>query len=194
VEPSRTALLIIDMENYFASPDGNSYLSDTKFILPSIKKLLHYFREKKLPVIYTAHQHIDPKIDGGLLSTWWGSFIEEGTYHAKIYEELTPLPEERIIKKRRYNAFYQTELELVLRGMDIKNLVITGVMTNLCCETTAREAFQRDFMVFFIADGNCTANDEMHISSLKNLAFGFAHVLTAEDMLKLIKNYDKKNN
>ena len=185
VECEKTALLIIDMENYFASPSGNSFLSDTKYIVPNIKKLLCYFREHKLPVIYTAHQHLNPSVDGGMLSKWWGSSIMEGSLQAEICDELKPAGE-RVIKKRRYSAFYQTDLELLLRGMNIENLVITGVMTNLCCETTARDAFVRDFRVFFMADGNCSATEEMHLASLKNLAFGFAHVLAADDMIGLL--------
>lgn len=192
VNSKHTALLIIDMENYFASPSGQSFLPDTKYIVPNIKKLLCYFRENKLPVIYTAHQHLDPSVDGGMLSEWWGSSIMEDTIQAEICDELKPAGE-RVIKKRRYSAFYQTDLELLLRGMNIENLIITGVMTNLCCETTARDAFMRDFRVFFIADGNCSATEEMHLASLKNLAFGFAHVVTAEDMIGFLvgKNIEK---
>ena len=110
----------------------------------------------------------------------------EGSDQSEIYKELSPIKGERVIKKRRYSAFYQTDLELILRGLKTTNLIITGVMSNLCCETTARDAFMRDFRVFFIADGNCSATEEMHLSTLKNLAFGFAHVLTAEDMIKLL--------
>ena len=183
----RTALLIIDMENYFASPGGASFLPDTREIVPEIKRLLDFFRSEELSVIYTAHQHINPEEDGGILAKWWGAYIKAGTKEAEIYEPLKPLPEERVIKKRRYSAFYQTELELLLRCRGIENLIITGVMTNLCCETTARDAFVRDFRVFFMADGNCSASEEMHVASLKNLAFGFAHVLTCSDMLDLLK-------
>ncbi len=186
IDPARTALLIIDMEVYFASPSGHSFLPAVKDIIPGIKKLLEFFRERKLTVIYTAHHHKNPEEYGGMLIEWWGSYIKGGTDQAEICEELKNLPEERVLKKRRYSAFYQTELELVLKGKRIENLVITGVMTNLCCETTARDAFMRDFRVFFIADGNASASEEMHLSSLKNLAFGFAHVLTAEDMVGLL--------
>ena len=143
-----TALLIIDMEKYFASPSGKAYLPATKDIIPNIKKLLDFFRENNLLIIYTAHQHCRIEEDGGMLAKWWGAYIEGNSKEAEICNELRPKGE-RILKKRRYSAFYQTELELVLRGRAIKNLIITGVMTNLCCETTARDAFMRDFQVFF---------------------------------------------
>ena len=147
VEGKYTVLLIVDMENYFASPSGQSFLPDTEYIVPNIKKLLTFFREHKLPVIYTAHQHLDPSVDGGMLAKWWGSSIIENTLQADICETLKPTGE-RVIKKRRYSAFYQTDLELLLRGMNIENLIITGVMTNLCCETHCKGCLYEGFPRF----------------------------------------------
>ncbi|HSQ86804.1 MAG TPA: isochorismatase family protein [Desulfobacterales bacterium] len=82
----------------------------------------------------------------------------------------------------RYSVFQGTDLEERLRSGEIEELIITGVMTNCCCETTARDAFVKDFRVFFVSDATATANDELHIASLKNLAYGFAHIISTEQL------------
>jgi nicotinamidase-related amidase len=89
-----------------------------------------------------------------------------------------------VIFKHRYSAFYNTDLETVLRCLHVEDLVITGIMTNMCCESTARDAYFRDYRVFFPADGSGSINEEMHLASLLNLAFGFAQVTTAEGLLQ----------
>jgi isochorismate hydrolase len=84
----------------------------------------------------------------------------------------------------RYSVFQGTDLEERLRSGEIEELIITGVMTNCCCETTARDAFVKDFRVFFVSDATATANDELHIASLKNLAYGFAHIISTEQLCR----------
>ncbi len=111
----------------------------------------------------------------------------EGTPESEVHQDVAPLPKEKIIDKHRYSAFYNTDLETVLRCLKIEDLVISGIMTNLCCESTARDAYYRDYRVFFLADGTGSINEEMHLASLLNLAFGFAFVTTAEEVLKQIQ-------
>jgi nicotinamidase-related amidase len=107
----------------------------------------------------------------------------EGSPESEIHDELAPLPGEKVILKHRYSAFYNTDLETVLRCIKIEDLVIGGVMTNLCCESTARDAYYRDYRVFFLADGTGSINEEMHEASLLNLAFGFAYITTTNSII-----------
>jgi nicotinamidase-related amidase len=93
------------------------------------------------------------------------------------------LPGEKVILKHRYSAFYNTDLETVLRCLKIEDLVVTGIMTNLCCESTVRDAYYRDYRVFVLADGTGSLTEEMHLASLLNLAFGFSFVTTADDII-----------
>ena len=85
-----------------------------------------------------------------------------------------------IIPATSYSALYNTDLETVLRCLKVEDVVVSGIMTNLCCESTARDAYYRDYRVFFPADGTGSVSEEMHMASLLNLAFGFAHVTTAD--------------
>lgn len=135
-------------------------------------------------MIFTAHVHKSKELDGGILGWWWEGMVIENTKDAEIHSKITPLPEKKIIHKHRYSAFYNTDLEIVLRCLNITDLVITGVMTNLCCESTARDAYFRDYRVFFLLDATGTINEELHLATLKNLAFGFAYVTHTEEILQ----------
>jgi len=183
-----TALLIIDMQNYFIHESGNAFIRQAQEIVPNIQSLQKLFRMRSLPLIFTSHVHKSPRYDGGNLTWWWNDFCQEGSFGARIFEDIKPLENEKLIQKHRYSAFEGTDLEITLRCLGITDLVITGVMSNLCCETTARYAFCKDFRVQFVADATATAHEEMHLSSLMNLAYGFAQVVKTEDVLDQIKN------
>jgi len=180
----RSCLLVVDMQNFFLNPRSPTFTPGGLAILPNVAKLIKSFRKKGLPVIYTAHVHKNKELDGGILAWWWEGMVMENTKDAEIYPKLAPLPEEKIIYKHRYGAFYNTDLETVLRCLKITDLVITGIMTNLCCESTTREAYFRDYRIFFLMDATGTVNEELHLATLKNLAFGFAYVTDTEEILQ----------
>jgi nicotinamidase-related amidase len=115
-----------------------------------------------------------------MLGRWWADLIFEGSDEARLIPELSVRKDDHIIPKNTYSAFHETELEDKLRGLKVTDLVIGGVMTNLCCETTARDAFVRNFRVFFLADGTSTISEDFHLATLKNLAYGFATLLSCD--------------
>jgi len=171
--PGATALLLIDLQEYFrpvAEP-----------ILPRLASLLGRCRAEGRPVLFTRHGHDDPATDGGMLAEWWPDLILADSPEAEILKELAPLPGEVVLRKKRYSAFFGTGLDERLRASGVSDLLIGGVMTNLCCETTARDAFVRDYRVFCLADGTATASEEMHRASLRNLDYGFAYLLSCAE-------------
>ena len=172
--PGKTALLVIDMQRYF---EGLA-----RPILENVLDLLDACRTAGMKIIFTRHGHHDPKQDGGMLARWWGDLIIYGTDEWELIKELSPKSAEPIIDKTRYSAFYGTNLDEWLHKNGIEDLIITGVLTNCCCESTARDAFVRDYRVFFVADGTATINEDLHLASLKNLVFGFAHVVDANSL------------
>jgi isochorismate hydrolase len=178
-----SSLLVIDMQRYFLEPESSGFTPGGPPIVSNIQSLINVFRERDLPVIYTTHVHKDLKYDGGMMAEWWGEHIMEGTPEAEIYPDIAPDPKDKVITKHRYSAFYNTDLETTLRCLGVTDLIITGVMTNLCCESTARDAFFRDFRVFFPLDATGAVTEEFHISTLINLAYGFAYVVETEDLL-----------
>ncbi|MFQ6104711.1 MAG: isochorismatase family protein [Candidatus Glassbacteria bacterium] len=186
--PRASALLVIDMQNCFLEEGCSAWMDSTPAIVPNVKKLIEVYRRKGLPVIFTAHAHESGKLDGGMMSRWWGKLILKGTHDAELFTELKPLSDEKVIYKNRYSAFYNTDLETNLRCLGVADMVITGVMTNMCCESTARDAFFRDYRVFFLMDATAAVNEEFHLSTLRNLAYGFAYITETASILRVVSS------
>ncbi|OGP96553.1 MAG: hypothetical protein A2157_12890 [Deltaproteobacteria bacterium RBG_16_47_11] len=179
VHPKQAALVVIDMQNYF-----NRIVQP---ILKNLLKVIQSCRQIDIPIIFTQHGHTDPPADGGVLGQWWGELILQGTKDWRFLPEIRMESTDTILPKKRYSAFYETDLDSILRSKGIQDLIISGVMTNLCCETTARDAFMRDYRVFFLIDGKATGKDDHHLATLKNLGFGFATLLTCEELIQNLK-------
>lgn len=181
------ALLVIDLQNFFLDPQSPTFTAGGAAILPNVQKLIAAFRQAGRPVIYTTHVHKPDGSDAGIMGWWWEGMCREGYPEALVHASIAPQPQDKIIVKHRYSAFYNTDLETVLRCAKIEDLVICGVMTNLCCESTARDAYYRDYRVFFLADATGTTCEEMHVATLVNLAYGFAHVGVTEEILQSLE-------
>jgi isochorismate hydrolase len=117
------------------------------------------------------------------MSRWWKDLIMENSPLSNITDDID-LSKGIVLKKRQYDAFYKTGLKEILISENIEQCVITGVMTHLCCETTARSAFVNGFEVFFTVDGTATYNDNFHKASILNLAHGFAEPVEVKNLLK----------
>lgn len=173
-DAAHCALLVIDMQEYFrgiAAP-----------IFPSITQSIALCRSAHIPIIYTRHAHKHPS-DYGMLGEWWPDLIHDGTPAAELLPEVKRTDKDKLVHKHTYSAFYDTDLESFLRDNGITEVIVTGVMTNLCCETTAREAFVKGFRVFFSTDATATCSEDLHTCTLKNLAYGFAYLVDCK-MLK----------
>jgi nicotinamidase-related amidase len=182
INREKCALLVIDMQRFFLDPDSPTFTDGGLAVVPTLRRLIAAFREAGRPVLFTRHVHHPDHFDSGIMGWWWEGMCVEGTPESEIHPDLAPVGNEKVILKHRYSAFYNTDLETVLRCLKIEDLVISGIMTNLCCESTARDAYFRDYRVFMLADGTGTINEEMHVASLMNLAFGFAYVTTAHEV------------
>jgi isochorismate hydrolase len=162
------------------------FLSIAAPILGNVLSIIEACRSVDIRTIFTRHGHKNISEDGGMLVAWWGDLIEYGSKDWELINALKPSDTDGVIDKNRYSVFHGTGLDESLRSRKIEELIITGVMTNCCCETTARDAFVRDYRVFFVSDATATANDELHVASLKNLAFGFAHIISTEQLCRYL--------
>lgn len=179
IRPEGTALLVIDMQRWFTSPRSHAYLPASQALIPGIRRLVRLFRAKKRPVIFTRHVDIEGK--EGLMGVWWKGPI----YGSDPMSRLDPRLDARgctVLEKHRYSAFPGTQLAGMLRREGVDTVAISGVMTHLCCESTAREAFMRDIQVVFLMDGTATVDEALHVSSLRTLADGFAEVMTCREL------------
>jgi nicotinamidase-related amidase len=190
MQVAASALLVVDMQRFFLDATSPTFTCSGLAILPAVKRLIDAFRRAGRPVIFTRHVHHPGDLDSGIMGWWWKGKCLEGSPESEIHPDLTPLPGEKVVFKHRYSAFYNTDLETVLRCLKVEDLVVSGVMTNMCCESTARDAYYRDYRVFVPADGTGTISEEMHLASLLNLAFGFAFVTTCEKIVAQLNGRD----
>jgi isochorismate hydrolase len=179
-EPSRAALLVLDMQDYFLQEDSHAFIPSGLAIIPNIQSLISTFCANNRPVIFT--RYVNTKEDAGMMGKWWKDVITEDSPKSGIAREFD-LTGSIVINKSQYDAFWKTSLDETLHSMNVNQLVITGVMTHLCCETTARSAFMRGYEVFFAVDGTATYTEEHHRAALLNLSHGFALPVSVDEVL-----------
>jgi isochorismate hydrolase len=125
------------------------------------------------------------------MATWWRDTITVDDPLSAIISDFD-FSNRFVLSKNQYDAFYRTSLEEILHKKGVAQLVISGVMTHLCCETTARSAFVRGFEVFFVIDGTATYNENHHMASLLNLAHGFATPVLTNEIFQSLNGMPEK--
>lgn len=195
VVPERTALVSVDMQNCFVESYPSSAPNGLA-VLDRINRLAAACRDAGILIIHTSHvlrpdgsnvgvlDEINPMIKG---------ILTKGSQSAALHNKLVVDARDILLDKPRYGAFQSTDLELILRSRGIDTIIISGIATSVCCDTTAREAVARDFHVFFLSDGTATADmpgasaAELQKATLATLGFLFAQVLTVGEMIQKIR-------
>lgn len=176
----KCALLVLDMQVYFLSEKSHAFIPSANAVVANIDRLAFAFGQSNRPVIAT--RHVNTAHDAGAMATWWRRLITSDDPLSAIVEELK-CDAAIYLQKTRYDAFYKTPLIDILHENRIEQIIICGLMTHLCCETTARSAFMHGFDVFFTIDGTATYNEAFHRASLINLAHGFAVPVLTEEII-----------
>ncbi|MHA1589405.1 MAG: cysteine hydrolase family protein [Candidatus Njordarchaeales archaeon] len=174
ISSKETALIIVDMQNDFAHPDGKLFVPSARDIIPKIKEILDRARAAGVKVIYTQDWHMkdDPEFK------IWGEHAVANTWGAEIVEELKPLESDILIKKLRYDAFFGTPLDHILRIYGIRNLVITGTVANICVLHTAGSAALLGYKVIVPIDAIAALSDFDYHASLRQISFLYRGILT----------------
>ncbi len=202
-----TALVVIDMQNDFCNEQGYLALggADVSLVRGSvepIRKVLEVVRRLGLLVIFTRESHRPdlsdlPAVKQAMVARHGvrigdpgplGRILIRGSKSNEIIEELQPLSGEIVIDKSGKGAFYGTDLEILLRTRGITHLVFTGVTTNVCVQSTIREAADRGFWNLVLDDATAAISQELHKSSLELLTYRgiFAQASSSEDLLKAL--------
>ena len=182
LKASETALVIVDMQNDFVDPKGALYVPTAEKTIEPIKKLIQKFRDKNALIIYTQDWHMkdDPEFK------IWGAHAVAGTWGAEIVKELEPEEDDVIIRKYRYDAFFETPLDYVLRVKGIKNLVIVGTVANICVLHTAGSAALRWYNVVVPEDGISALTEFDFYSALRQIDFLYKGKITTSDGVELV--------
>jgi len=179
--PVRAALLVIDMLNDFVKEGGALRVERAERIIPKLRELLNWARERGLPVIYACDAHLKD-VDAEL--ALWGDHAIKGTWGAQVVEELRPQEGDYVVKKRRYSAFFATDLDLLLRELGVDTLILTGIVTNVCVQHTAADAYFRGYKLIIVSDCCEALTAEEHQAALEYMkrVYG-AEVKTAEQLM-----------
>jgi 23S rRNA (adenine2503-C2)-methyltransferase len=181
LEPRRAGLLVVDMQNHFLDSESSSYLRAGAHILPRVLRLVRAFRDAGSEPLFTRHSYRDLEREGGRMLEWWRAVCREGDPGSRLPEAFEA-ESNRNFRKTRYSAFTNPRLLPALRRDGVEDLVLAGVSTNLCVESTARAAFDLGFRVFVAADATAARCEELHLGALKSLAHGFARVVSVDEL------------
>ena len=195
VVPSRTALINVDMQNCFVQGSPISAPEGLE-VQDRVNRLAAACRKAGIVVVHTSHvlrpDGSNIGVLGELAPIVKEGIVTKGSDSAALHKGLHVDPRDILLDKPRFGAFHATDLELILRSHGIDTVIISGIATNVCCETTAREATVRDFRVFFLSDGTATfgigdvSAAEMQKATCATLGFVFAQVLTVDEMIRKI--------
>ena len=192
VIPSRMALLNIDMQGFIVDITAGG--SD---LLERINRLIRVCREKNMLIVHTAHviraDGSNAGVMGEIAPIVREGLLNEGSETVELHKDLDIQDNDILLNKPKFGAFYGTDLETMLRYRGIDTVIITGIATNICCETTAREAIVRDFRIFFLSDGTATYDigdqsaEQLQTATCTTLGFAFAQICTVNEIIEKLK-------
>ena len=203
IDPKTTAVLVIDMQNDFVLPGGPLFSQMGYDMLEHMGEFLTRCRQTGMLVVYTKNTLRPDGKDMGNFGEFCteikeGKACVAGTPGAEICDAISPKDTDIVVVKHRYSAFFRTDLETLLKGSGIKTVAITGVCTDACCLSTARDAGFLDYSIAFLSDltgtvdyadagfGPLSAQD-MHLQTLNLVAQTTGDVMTSERFFALVK-------
>ena len=181
VDPTKTALVVVDMQNDFVKEGGSLLVPDAEATIPNIKSLLALARESGMKVVFTQDTHTEGDPEWEI----WPEHVREGSWGWQIVEELAPLDDELVIRKVRYDAFYGTHLDHYLRVWSVDTLVICGTVANICVHYTAASAALRWLEVIIPRDATSALDPFDLEASLRQTSFLFAGRITSSESIKV---------
>jgi len=176
------AVFVIDMINDFVYEKFRNERAIK--IIPNIKKILDKAREKDVPIIYLQDCHLkgDPE------ESLWGPHALSNTKGSEIITELKPAKKDYIILKRTYSGFYKTDLDLLLKKLEVDSVILLGVSTDICVQNNASDLFYRGFNIYVVKDGTASINEENHEVALNYMKNIFnVKIIDSEEAIKLLE-------
>ena len=201
IDPARTALVVVDLQNGFMTPGQPAEIAPAREIVPNVNRLAAATRVAGGTVVWIQNT-ITPESE----KTWsvylsyfanaeWGPRMLQaftpGEFGHELYPALEVRPGDLTVRKYRFSALVQgaSDLDAILRARGIDTLIIVGTATNVCCESTARDAMMLNYKVFFVSDANACRTDEEHNATLAILMGLFADVRSTDEMIELLQRH-----
>lgn len=200
LDPKRTALVVIDMQNAFVAPGAPMEVPAARGIVAPINRLAAELRRRGVTVIWIAHEN---RKDGRDWAGFFDAFIAPGRRAdasaalsvgaelQKLFPALEVAREDLRMAKNRYSAFIKNDFETKLKERGIDALLIAGTKTNVCCECTARDAMMLDYKVVLLSDCTAALSDDEQRTTLENMIQQFGDVLTSSEAIALLDANDR---
>ncbi len=199
-DPSRTALVVVDMQNFFMKPGEPMASAAAREMVPNVNRLARGLRDAGGRVVWVQMEASEESL------TAWHNFhdlfrpegreyrlrtLARGSEGHQLWSELEVDPSDERVVKRRYSAMIQgaSDLEDVLRRHGIETVLVAGVATNVCCESTARDAMMRGFRTIMVSDANASFTDAEHEAALLNFITYFGDVQSTDEVLDIIAEH-----
>lgn len=187
--PGRTAVVVIDPQNDFLHPDGwyakkGVDISHMRASIEPTKRLVRKARERRVPIVWTRHGYRNMRDAGPFIEHrpfLKDGGLRQGTWGYEVLAELEPGAEDWVIDKMRLSAFFQSNLELVLRSLDAETILFAGVLTNQCVAATSKDASFRDFKPIVVAEATGTTLPHLHAPALEMMRVGWAEVRSIDE-------------
>jgi ureidoacrylate peracid hydrolase len=200
LDPARTALIVVDLQNGFMAPGQPAEVAHARDIVPNVNRLARATRAAGGTVVWIQNT-ITPETEKSW-SVWFGHFAREdwgprmrqaftpGDFGHALYPELDVAEGDLKVRKTRFSALIQgsSDLDAILRGHGIDTLIVVGTATNVCCESTARDAMMLNYKVFFVSDANACRTDAEHNATLASLMVMFADVRSTDEMIAMLQS------
>jgi ureidoacrylate peracid hydrolase len=198
LDPSRTAHIVVDLQNGFMEPGATVELPVARDIVPNVNEICKAVRAAGGINVFIRYLIDEPT--QASWSSWFTDFASPQRRKAMIdtfgrdchgfalWPGLDVKPDDLIVDKTRFGAFVpgSSQLHEILQARGIDTLIITGTATNVCCESTARDAMQMNYKVIFVADGNAALTDAEHNATLNNMVTLFADVMTTGELVDFL--------
>ncbi|MCQ1537528.1 cysteine hydrolase [Methanocalculus taiwanensis] len=185
----KTALIIIDMQNDFVGDPAILRVAGADAIISPIRSILNHFRNKKLPVIHILRIHRPEGSDVEFFRREIFAktpFAVAGTKGAEVIDEIAPVPGEHILSKTRMSGFLGTDLDLLLRSLDVGRLVVVGIQTPNCIRTTVFDAMAYGYDTVIVSDAVAAATPEIHEANLRDMAAIGVSIFSTHECLRMI--------
>lgn len=185
VDPTQTALIVIDIQNGFCHPDGSLYAPGSEAVIEPICSLIERVREQTIPVIFTRDVHPPEQFANNYYYDEfdrWGEHVIEGSWDAQLHDALPVADDDTIVDKHTYDAFHQTSLAGYLDSHGIHDLLFVGTLANVCVLHTAGSAGLRDYRPILISEGIGCLEDAHKDYALEHADWLFGEVIAADDL------------
>lgn len=200
IDPARTALLVVDLQTGFVAPGAVAEIPAAREIVPNVNRLAGALRRAGGIVVWIISTYGPDAaqdwpsffnfVTAGAASERFRLAFDEGRPEHTLWRELDRQPGDKVVSKNRMTPFADPSraLETMLRGRGVETVLVVGTVTNVCCESTARDAAMRDFRTIMVSDANASRNDAEHNATLSIFLQSFGGVLSTDEILVMIEH------